>query len=523
MRRSLPFLLLASFTVAGVTLAPPADAATVRVEPLAPDTPSITAQRVVVEEQGNETNRLALSYTYTPNQGTSVESGKSAVTVRDEGEPLKARDGCAEMPSGEVRCDVDELASVRVLLGKQGDTATIAPAGDMSCVCVDVFGGEGDDAITGLGGFGAHGEAGNDTLVGRRGPAKSRDPVVRERDFFAGGLGADVIDGGPGGDTITGGPGNDAVRGRTGNDFMSGGYITVAVSTPEGPAGDDVIDGGDGNDELRDGDVLYRSLGVDPIDEVGSDLVIGGRGHDRVDSYSYRTEAVYVDLAQAGRDGQAGEHDNLVNVEVVFGGNASDVIAGDGDANTLSSGAGRRTALIGRGGPDIFYASATGRHRVEGGRGDDYVESAAWARGTIRCGHGDDRVRGRVGYSRRRPDRTRDVGPVVGADCERISSGFATAWSLDPTPRLDRRTLFFRRLPGTNYRDYELVITRAEKPFAQIRRVPVGRAGARVRLPRTLAGRVERRKTALRAVIVNPTQGYPDTVRLIWRFRGADR
>ncbi|KKL22736.1 hypothetical protein LCGC14_2432460, partial [marine sediment metagenome] len=90
-----------------------------------------------------------------------------------------------------------------------------------------------------------------------------------------GAAGADIpvrIFGGPGDDTLTGGDADDKLLGGRGNDELSGGDGDDRL---RGGRGDDVLNGGDGNDRVRGGpgdDVLKGGQ--------GQDWLFGGRGKD---------------------------------------------------------------------------------------------------------------------------------------------------------------------------------------------------------------------------------------------------
>jgi Ca2+-binding RTX toxin-like protein len=75
----------------------------------------------------------------------------------------------------------------------------------------------------------------------------------------------------------------------------------------------------------------------------GGDTFAGGRGADTAD-YGERSEDIVVSLDGVGRDGAAGERDNvLADVEGVNGGDGNDVITGSFRANRLFGGGGNDT------------------------------------------------------------------------------------------------------------------------------------------------------------------------------------
>jgi hypothetical protein len=500
--------------VATLAFAPSSLAATVSVSEQIPGDPLSDIMVVLVVDTASETNRMSVSYTYTHDQDAPFGVGPGSVTVRDTGVPPTPGEGCEQAAVDTVRCEVDALGSIRVLLGPGADVASVTPETETACAsCAQVFGEEENDELTNLGGASLDGGEGDDTLVGKRSPA-TRTPdalATPNDDGIAGGPGNDMVSGGLGDDSLQGGPGDDTVLGHSGDDHLTGGLFST--SQPQGPAGRDRLDAGSGDDELNDGDVMMSDLYAE---EVGPDTLIGGRGEDQVLSYTWRTKTVTVDLAVPGRDGEKSEGDSLVNVEILYGSLVRDLIAGDGDDNAIQSGRGASSVLNGRGGDDSFLVRWPARHTLFGGVGDDHIETAAWARGTFSCGRGSDRVRQRITLYGRQPDPARNLGPVLKGDCERVTPGFQRVWALAPKPRLRGRRLTFRKVRGTTHRaDYELILTKGDKPFERIARKPVGRRGVTVRLPRRLA----RRGGLLRAVVVQATRGEQDVPRLIWRFR----
>jgi Ca2+-binding RTX toxin-like protein len=165
------------------------------------------------------------------------------------------------------------------------------------------------------------GGSGNDVLIG-----SSADNHLQGGpgdDLLIGGGGNDVLDGGPGNDTLLGGTGNDQLIGGPGNDFLDGGL------------GADVIDGGDGTDTV---------------------------------DYSNRTQSVSVTPDGIANDGQAGEGDNVVNVESINGGSGNDYLVGSPGNGVINGGPGNDTLVGGGGsktlvgGPGLDTVSYAGRN-----------------------------------------------------------------------------------------------------------------------------------------------------------------
>src|SRR5262249_54789966 len=103
-------------------------------------------------------------------------------------------------------------------------------------------------------------------------------------------------------------------------------------------------------------------LGLDDNDLIdggpGADVLDGGLGTDAV-TYAGRTGNLSVRLDGLADDGQAGEADNLLQVETVSGGSGNDVLVGDRFRNVLSGGPGNDT-IAGLGQDDVL-AGGPGR------------------------------------------------------------------------------------------------------------------------------------------------------------------
>jgi Ca2+-binding RTX toxin-like protein len=196
--------------------------------------------------------------------------------------------------------------------------------------------------------------------------------------------------------TLNGGRGSDRIIGSDRTDFLDG-----------GGGGRDEIHGGDQPDFITDGD-SSSAPDADVLDG-GANPSSSGPGDDNGDTVSYRsrTRKVSVDLA-AGRGGQAGEGDQLQNIEDVEGGRAGDSLRGDARVNVLSDGAdaGRRPGdkdrLSGRGGDDLLVSTA-GRDRLDGGTGGDELSCAGRRKGhscRLSGGAGNDLLEGGRGNDR---------------------------------------------------------------------------------------------------------------------------
>jgi Ca2+-binding RTX toxin-like protein len=175
----------------------------------------------------------------------------------------------------------------------------------------------------------------NDTLIG--------DGAVN---FLRGGLGADSLDGGAGSDFA---------------DYFGAAAAVVAslanpaVNTGEA-AGDtytaiENLRGSDFNDTLiGDGAVNFLRGGL------GADSLSGGAGGDYAD-YLGATAGVRANLASPGTNTGEAVGDTYTSIENLRGSDFSDILIGNGGANTLRGGAGNDT-LNGGAGNDLLLGEA---------------------------------------------------------------------------------------------------------------------------------------------------------------------
>ncbi|MDB5720920.1 MAG: hemolysin-type calcium-binding repeat family protein, partial [Alphaproteobacteria bacterium] len=218
-----------------------------------------------------------------------------------------------------------------------------------------MFGGDGNDLIDATGaayGFGAYGEAGDDTIVG-------------------GTWGPGLLDGGDGNDTIStagmpahGGAGNDTITETGGNSYGA---------SLLGEAGDDIIygssqsntvaDGGDGND------TIYGDYPSDPGGAFfGNDYLNGGAGHD----------VIYGDLGNDTIDGGADD-------DLLYGGGNNDTING-GSGNDAADGGSGDDSIYGGDGDDLLLSGA-GADQLSGEAGNDRLYfGASFGTGDLAAG-----------------------------------------------------------------------------------------------------------------------------------------
>lgn len=183
----------------------------------------------------------------------------------------------------------DSLVSfgAKIMFGNQGnDNLSIAKdfTGLTSGAGISLYGGQGDDTITGYkGGALLSGDKGNDFLI-----ATEEGTVV---DTLVGGAGNDSLRGTSQKDILIGGasslpgldtaPGNDLIDGRNGNDTIIAGAGGSVIS---GGQGEDSIIGGAGADSILggdDNDTIIAGAGNDSLQGwKGNDILTGGAGAD---------------------------------------------------------------------------------------------------------------------------------------------------------------------------------------------------------------------------------------------------
>jgi len=224
---------------------------------------------------------------------------------------------------------------------------------------------------------------------------------------FTGGTGADSLIGGPADDSFNSEPvnlpppdGPDAMVGGAGRDTVSygGGHRGVSVSL-DGVANDG--DPGEGDDVGADIEVVFGTAGDDTfigaagaqsfLGEDGDDVLDGGGGRDTLvggdgtDLVSYARERAPVRIRVSRYEDETsdltptGNPDVFDDVEGVIGGQAGDVLIGDGFSNRLIGGRGNDRIAGGKG-ADV----------IDGGDGNDSIDAFDKARDQVACGSGRD-------------------------------------------------------------------------------------------------------------------------------------
>jgi RTX calcium-binding nonapeptide repeat (4 copies) len=196
---------------------------------------------VVFTAAAGETNQLVISL-------ESSAYPRHRFVVRDQGAPVQAGAGCAQVDTFAAACTAGAVGPVQLGDGDDWFASGIGGGdlfgGDGQDVLQRRFGpmagGEGDDVLIGADGAG---NGGNDVLMVRMGRGDSGDDVlscVPREDWC-------LLEGGSGDDLLTGGAGQDRLLGRSGNDVLRGGANFDVLA---GGLGDDRLVGGAGRDHL---------------------------------------------------------------------------------------------------------------------------------------------------------------------------------------------------------------------------------------------------------------------------------
>ena len=306
----------------------------------------------------------------------------------------------------------------------------------------NVYGGQGNDALTGTSGPNLlQGGAGNDTLTGLGG----NDLLYGEQgnDSLLGGAGNDLLDAGAGLNTVQGGAGNDVyafgANSQTdqasevvgeGSDHLDFGYVTTGALTfalrssgvlevtgaglvvqAQTLTALDSITGGSGSDRFvfENGASIGGVLDGGGIPDIGVDFA------NTLD-YSLYTTPVSVDISTAGLPGAVGTATGTLGVKSLMhvmggsgndsmvggywdawfeGGNGSDTLTGGDGWDRLSGGSGNDSIAGGFGNDEL--SGGSGQDTLRGGEGND----------TLIGDKGDDLLDGGAGSA----DEARFAGP----------------------------------------------------------------------------------------------------------------
>ncbi|MDQ4142491.1 MAG: hypothetical protein M3198_01920, partial [Actinomycetota bacterium] len=275
-----------------------------------------------------------------------------------------------------------------------------------------VGGGAGNDYLRGNDGADLlEGLDGEDTLYGQLGADRLRGGLLN--DYLSGGDGNDDLDGEEGddrlegdeicceknsgfNDDIAGGPGRDTAWFWAHREADQPISVNLAAGTATGQGNDEVrgvedvsvesplndtVRGDGGPNKLSSSYGNDRMFGEDGDDELvdsfGDDEYDGGPGSDEISFYTRSN--IVVNLLSESALGMGA--DKLQDIENVRGGDAADIITGDGGPNVLR-GMDGSDVLRGRGGSDTLRGGRTrGRaDRVDslsGGLGDDLIDGGS--------------------------------------------------------------------------------------------------------------------------------------------------
>ncbi|MFD4565949.1 calcium-binding protein [Streptomyces sp. NPDC058467] len=202
-------------------------------------------------------------YIYTFDDTVTISLGAGCVRP-DAGDDTKAV--CTVTEPNTSASDLDSLI---VDLGDGDDTATVNPDNNGYA---RIYGGTGNDTLTGHGMDVLYGQDGNDHLSGGGGVydegaygGAGDDTLTKCAAECHGGTGNDSLSGTSTGNTLSGDDGNDKLYGNAGRDLLQGGK---GNDTLYGGTSDDKLYGNSGNDVLHGG--------------AGNDFLSGGPGSDKV-------------------------------------------------------------------------------------------------------------------------------------------------------------------------------------------------------------------------------------------------
>ena len=338
------------------------------------------------------------------------ENGNAALTENTA--------ACLQVAVDEVSCTIPADAATKLLHAELG-AGNDRFRSDSQRYRMILEGGAGDDTlISGSGSQGfIDGEAGFDTVDysdHQFGVNVSLDTLANDGGFedvnaadpervvgierIIGGAADDVFS-----DSVRGGNGAriaTVFEGRGGVDLVT--YADRPAGEPIAGVADGVAnDGAAGEDDDIRPDVenITGGAGNDLFSSgPASNALDGGPGVDTV-TYADRSAPVAASLDGVRNDGVAGELDQLLGMETLFGGRGNDFLLGSGAANRIEGGLGN-DVIDGGDGPDTLLAG-DGADRVAGGpgidafsagTGNDTVAALDGFGEAVDCGAGTDRA-----------------------------------------------------------------------------------------------------------------------------------
>lgn len=284
--------------------------------------------------------------------------------------------------------------------GNGNDVITAAIWSPSGIVRADLYGGDGNDTIT----------VNANAALQEEGTGSDDTPGAEAvRVLVSGGAGNDqiqahaqgwgwsvddanadlVIDAGSGNDVVTGGAysgegyAKSVVWGRTGDDILD---IVTSARVGSHTQADAEIYGGDGNDTITSEINAGASLGPDGTSAIGTGLIDGGRGNDKISVTVGTRRTDTVDLTVIGGSG-----DDVISARIqsdvpitnywaakLYGGKGDDTITATVESMSTSAyihaygGDGNDRIEVEGGGANILYGGS-GADTIIGGRGDDTI------------------------------------------------------------------------------------------------------------------------------------------------------
>jgi Ca2+-binding RTX toxin-like protein len=350
--------------------------------------PSAPASTVTIT--GGDTVRVAEPGDEANAIEVSYDAEGDLYRVVDTAAALTASGTCVPFDAHNATCPGAGIKTINVATGDRDDTVVLDAASIPGTITESLDGGAANDSVTGANTPGTlNGGSGSDQVTGRG-----------------------TVNGGSGNDVLTGSPLADNLRGSSGKDTLDGGF------------GADDIAGGSSTDTL-----LY------PGRANGVNVTIGSQNNN-----------------DGGPEDQTGSRRDNVHgdIEVLFGTEHNDVLAGDRSSETLFGlggddfvvgNSGRDTLLgfngndllIGESGSDLLRGGPgadrqfgkSGNDRLAGGPDDDF----------LRGGTGHDVMKGKSGIDRiNARDGIRDVKINCGPGPKRLE-GAKRDKRRDPRPR----------------------------------------------------------------------------------------